>query len=183
VAALAGQGLVGAGKDNYPRTGDIYTFVVGFCEVEVDTGTGEVELKRYAAVTDCGTVMNPRSLGAQLHGGGVQGFGMARSQRWVFDPRWGIPFAHRFYTARPPGILDVPLAMQWGAVDLPDPNNPVGAKGVGEPPVGAGAGALLCAVQDALGDKVFQRTPIMTDTILEAIEGMETPYTALGTHT
>ena len=183
VGALAGQGLVGAARDNYPTSGNIYTFVVGFAEVEVDTETGEIEIKDYAAVTDCGTVLNPRSLAAQLHGGAVQGFGMARSQKWVFDPRWGIPFAHRFYTARPPGILDVPSSMKWGAVELPDENNPVGAKGVGEPPLGAGAGALLCAVQDALGDKVFQRTPIMTDTILSAVEGVETPYTVLGTHT
>ena len=181
--ALAGQGLVAAAKDNYQRAGDVYTFVLGFCEVEVDTETGEIDMKRYAAVTDCGTVMNPRSLGGQLHGGGVQGFGLARSQSWVYDPRWGIPFAHRFYTARPPGILDVPSEMQWEAVDLPDPNNPVGAKGVGEPPLGAGAAALLCAVQDALGDKVFQRTPIMTDTILNAIEGVERPYAEQGTHT
>ena len=123
-----GRAWSGRARDNYPRTGNVYTFVAGFCEVEVDADTGEVDMKRYEVVADCGTVMNPRSLGAQLHGGGVQGFGMARSQKWVFDPRWGIPFAHRFYTARPPGILDVPSEMKWAAVELPDTNNPVGSK-------------------------------------------------------
>ncbi len=183
VAAVAGQGLVGAARDNYPRSGSVYTFVAGFCEVEVDTDTGEIDIVKYDVVTDCGTVMNPRSLGAQLHGGGVQGFGMARSQKWVYDSQWGIPFAHRFYTARPPGILDVPSQMNWGAVELPDENNPVGSKGIGEPPLSAGSAALLCAVQDALGDKVFKRTPVMTDTILQALEGMEVPYVDQGTHT
>ena len=178
-AVVAGQGLVGAAKDTYGRAGNVYSFVVGFAEVEIDTETGMLEIKNYAAVTDCGTVLNPRSLGGQLHGGGIQGFGLARSQKWVYDPRWGIPFAHRFYTARPPGILDVPLEMDWGAVELPDPNSPVGAKGIGEPPLGAGAAALLCAVQDALGDKVFQQTPIMTDTILNALEGRSMPYSLL----
>ncbi len=182
--ALAGTGLLGAARDNYERAGDVYSFVAGFVEVEVDTETGSLEIKDYVAVTDCGTVMNPRSLGAQLHGGGVQGFGLARTQKWVYDPRWGIPFAHRFYTARPPGILDVPSAMRWGAVDIPDPLNPVGAKGIGEPPIGAGAAALLCAIQDALGDEVFNRTPIMTDTILSAIEDLpEADYTMRSNHT
>jgi CO/xanthine dehydrogenase Mo-binding subunit len=184
VTALAGSGLVGVGKDTYPRNGDVYSFVVAFAEVEVDTETGEAEIKSYAAVTDCGTVMNPRSLGAQLFGGGIQGFGLARSQKWVFDPRWGVPFAHRFYTARPPGILDVPLDLKWAAIDLPDPNNPVGAKGIGEPPLGAGAAAFLCALQDALGEEVFHRTPIMTDNVLSAIEGLPpASYTSLSNHT
>lgn len=169
---LVGRGLLGVGKDNYPRNGDVYTFVVSFAEVEVDTETGMSEIKRYVAVTDCGTVMNPRSLGGQLFGGGIQGFGMARSQKWVFDPKWGIPFANRFYTARPPSILDVPLDMDFGAVDLPDPNNPVGAKGVGEPPLGAGAAAYLCALQDAVGPEVFRRTPMMTDGVLSTLEGL-----------
>jgi CO/xanthine dehydrogenase Mo-binding subunit len=181
--ALAGQGLLGAARDNYPRGGDVYTFVLAFAEVEVDVETGVTEVKRYAAVTDCGTVMNPRSLGAQLHGGAVQGFGLARSQKWVYDPRWGIPFAHRFYTARPPSILDVPSEMQWGAVDLPDVNNPVGSKGVGEPPLCAGAAALLCAIQNAVPEADLRRLPIMTDNLLTALEGLDPQIPVLTAHT
>ncbi|HVS16843.1 MAG TPA: xanthine dehydrogenase family protein molybdopterin-binding subunit [Thermoanaerobaculia bacterium] len=181
--ALAGQGLLGAARDNYPRGGDVYTFVLAFAEVEVDVETGATEIKRYAAVTDCGTVMNPRSLAAQLHGGAVQGFGLARSQKWVYDPRWGIPFAHRFYTARPPSILDVPSEMQWGAVDKPDEHNPVGSKGVGEPPLCAGAAALLCAIQNAVPEADLRRLPIMTDTLLTAIEGLDPDVPVLTAHT
>jgi CO/xanthine dehydrogenase Mo-binding subunit len=74
--------------------------------------------------------------------------------------------------------------MDWGAVDKPDPLNPVGSKGIGEPPVGAGAAALLCALQDALGEDILKRTPVMTDNLLRAIEGMSEPsYTDRSRHT
>ena len=64
-------------------------------------------------------VLHPRSLGAQVLGGSIQGMGIAMSQKWVFDPVWGVSFAKRLYTARPPGILDVPIDMQWAAVETP----------------------------------------------------------------
>ncbi len=180
--ALAGQGLMGVAKDNYGREGGTWSFVVGFALVELDVETGQVDLKEYTAVADCGTVIHPRGLAAQLHGGGVQGFGIARSQKWVFDPQWGIPFAKRFYTARPPGILDVPLEMHWGAVEIPDPQTPVGAKGIGEPPVGAGSAAIASAIADALGGQYLCRTPLTNDMILAALEGREQPYRPLEIH-
>lgn len=182
VGKLAGQGLIGAARDNYPHEGNVYTFVMGFARVEIDVETGVLEIKDYAAVTDCGKVMNPRSLVAQLHGGGVQGFGMALGQKWVYDPQWGVPFAHRFYTARPPTMLDVPLEMKADYVNISDPQTPVGAKGIGEPPVGAGEASVICAIQDALGKAAFKRTPIMTDMILNAIEGNPEPFGTLTAH-
>ena len=60
---------MGVAKDNYPRDGDTYSFVVGFAEVEVDVETGKVTLVDYLGVGDVGTVVNPRSLPAQIHGG------------------------------------------------------------------------------------------------------------------
>ena len=79
-------------------------------------------------------------------------------------------------------MLDVPLEMDAAAVELPDPNTPVGAKGIGEPPIGAGAAALICAIQDALGGAAFNRTPIMTDMILEKVEGLQSPYGPLSVY-
>ena len=121
-AGLAGEGLVAAARDNYPRAGAVYTWVASFAQVELDIETGEVEIIDLASTTDCGTVMHPRSLAAQTNGGVFQGIGMAKGQRWVFDPKWGIPFTKRFYTARPPGILDVPLSPRFAAVNQPDPH-------------------------------------------------------------
>ncbi len=182
VANLAGQGLVAAAKDNYPREGGVQSWVVGFAEVELDTETGQVNIKKYTAVADCGTVLHPRSLGGQILGGSVQGMGIAMSQKWVFDPTWGVALAKRLYTARPPGILDVPIDMEWAAVDLPDPQNPVGPKGIGEPPVGAGSAALTSAIADALGGRCLCRTPLTPDVILAEIEGRPPAYGPLDLH-
>jgi CO/xanthine dehydrogenase Mo-binding subunit len=180
--ALAGQGLMGVARDNYSHEGGTWSFVVGFAQVELDVETGHVDIVDYVASTDCGVVVHPRSLAAQLHGGGIQGFGMARSQKWVFDPKWGVPFAHRLYTARPPGILDVPLEMDWVAVNEPDPQTPVGAKGIGEPPLGAGAAAITSAIADALGGRCLCRTPLTTDVILAELEGRQQPLGRLETN-
>ena len=182
VAGLAGEGLVVAARDNYPRAGAVYTWVASFAQVELDIETGEVEIIDLASTTDCGTVMHPRSLAAQTNGGVFQGIGMAKGQRWVFDPKWGIPFTKRFYTARPPGILDVPLSPRFAAVNQPDPHTPVGAKGIGEPPVGAGEAAYVCAVADAMGGLCLCRTPLTADMILAELEGRPRPYGLLDTH-
>jgi xanthine dehydrogenase molybdenum-binding subunit len=179
---LAGQGLMGVAKDNFGRSGSTYSWVVGFAVVEVDTETGGVEIKEYTGVADCGTVLHPRSLGAQILGGSVQGMGVAMSQRWVYDPKWGTPFAKRLYTARPPGILDVPLDMKWAAVEIPDPDTPIGAKGIGEPPMGAGAAAIASAVADALGGECLCRTPLTSDLILAHLEGRRPPFGPLDVH-
>lgn len=178
-AGLAGQGVMGAAKDNYGGEGDLWSFVVGIAKVEVDRETGAVALLHYTAVCDTGSVINPRGLKAQILGGGVQGFGLARSQKWVYDPKWGVPFTQRLYTAKPPSILDIPLEMEGAAVELPDPQNPVGAKGIGEAPFGAGVAAVLCAIQDAIGEFELKRSPMMTDLIINQLENQKQPITVL----
>jgi CO/xanthine dehydrogenase Mo-binding subunit len=170
VAQLAGQGLVVAARDTYPRDGVTHSYVVGFAEVEVDVETGKYHVLDYLAVGDVGTVLHPHSLGGQLLGGSLQGIGHAMSQKWVYDQHYGVALAKRFYQTRPPSILDAPTNMQWAAVDLPDPGNPVGVRGVGEPPVGAGFTAVLNAVANAVGHDIFRRFPVTSDMILTSLE-------------
>ena len=148
----------------------------------MDVETGRVDIVNYTAVADCGTVLHPRSLGGQILGGSIQGMGIAMSQKWVFDPVWGVSFAKRLYTARPPGILDVPIDMEWAAVEIPDPQTPVGAKGIGEPCVGAGSAALTSAIADALGGQCLCRTPLTADVLLAEIEGRPPAYGPLDLH-
>ena len=184
--ALAGLGLMGIAKDNFETGGRNMSYAIGFAEVEVDLETGGVELKDYKVSSDAGTILNPRTFAAQLHGGGVQGFGHARGQKWVYDRRWGLHVSKRFYSNRPPSILDVPheREMEWIAAGDPDPFSPLGARGIGEPSQGAGSGAVLCAVANALGeDGYFNRTPIMTDMILTKLDGLPEPHSRLATHT
>ena len=111
-------------------------------------------------MVDVGTVMHPNSLGGQVHGGGVQGFGHVRSQNSP-TTHYGAALANRLIN-KPPTIPDIAYEqpMRWAAVEIPDPTNPIGAKGIGEPAIGAGGGALICALADAVGDGLIRRTPV-----------------------
>jgi CO/xanthine dehydrogenase Mo-binding subunit len=169
-AALAGQGLMGVAKDAYPRDGTSISFVAAFAEVEMDVETGVYRILDYLCVADVGTVIHPNSLGGQILGRSILGIGHAIGQRWVYDQRYGVALARRFYQNKPPSILDVPVNMDWAAVELPDPESPVGARGIGEPPVAAGCAAVLNAISAAVGDEVFVRAPVQLDHILTALE-------------
>jgi CO/xanthine dehydrogenase Mo-binding subunit len=169
-AALAGLGLMGVAKDSYPRDGDTYSFVAGFAEVEVDLETGSTRLVDYLAVADVGTAVNPRSLHGQILGGINLGIGHARQQKWVYDPQYGVPLAKRFHHTKPLTILDIPATMHTEALGIADPETPTGARGVGEPPVGAGYGSVMNAIADAIGDESFRRAPVTADLILTFLE-------------
>jgi CO/xanthine dehydrogenase Mo-binding subunit len=181
-AALAGLGLMGVAKDTYPRDGATYSFVIGFAEVEVDVETGKVTLVDYLGVGDVGTVINPRSLLAQIKGGSCLGIAHALVQKSVVDPQYGHSLTTRFHYSKPLTILDVPVEMQAVALDMPDPETPVGARGVGEPPVGAGYGAVMNAIADAVGDEVFRRSPVTADVILMSLEHGRRMHVPLRAH-
>ena len=181
VAALAGRGLVVAARDNYGRDGSTFSYVASFAEVEVDVETGAYYIVDFLAYADVGTVIHPAALGGQVLGRSTLGIGHAIGQKWVFDRHYGEMVSKRFYQNKPPTILDVPVTMQWGALDIPDPETPVGARGIGEPPVGGGCASILNALSDALGDEIFQRAPVNLDTILTSLEAgrpMQQPLTA-----
>jgi len=170
VAAVAGQGLVSAAHDNYPRDGMTHSFVASFAEIEVDVETGKYYIVDFLACADVGTVIHPRVLGGQVLGRSTLGIGHAIGQKWVFDPHYGVMVSKRFHHNKPPTILDVPVNMRWSALNIPDPETPVGAKGIGEPPVGGGCASILNALSDALGDEIFRRAPVNADTILTSLE-------------
>jgi CO/xanthine dehydrogenase Mo-binding subunit len=181
IAALAGQGLLAAAKDNYPRDGATHSYVASFAEVEVDVETGHYHIVDFLAYADVGSVIHPDALGGQILGRSTLGIGHAIGQKWVFDPHYGVMVSRRFHHTKPPTIMDVPVNMQWEALDIPDPETPVGARGVGEPPVGGGCASILNALSDALGDDVFQRAPVNADTILTSLEAgrpMQLPLVA-----
>ncbi|HEX4804034.1 MAG TPA: molybdopterin cofactor-binding domain-containing protein, partial [Myxococcaceae bacterium] len=181
VAALAGKGLLAVARDNYPRDGVTHSYVASFAEVEVDVETGKYYIVDFLAYADVGTVIHPQALGGQVLGRSILGIGHAIGQKWVFDPHYGIMVSKRFHHNKPPTILDIPDNMQWGALDIPDPETPVGARGIGEPPVPGGCASILNALSDALGDEVFQRAPVNADTILASLEAgrpVQHPLTA-----
>ena len=167
--ALAGQGLMGVGKDTYPHDGATFSYVASFAEVEVDLETGKYYILDFLASTDAGTIVHPASFGGQALGRSMLGIGHAIGQKWAYDPHYGVALAKRFYNSKPPTILDAPANMQWAALDIPDPETPVGARGIGEPPVGGGCSSILNALTDALGDEVIRRAPVSADQILASL--------------
>ena len=183
VAGLAGTGLVGVAKDNLKMGNHIPTLAASFMMIELDTETGAFEILEYVGTTDCGTVVHPMGLTTQLRGGAVMGIGMASKERPVYDPKNGLPANVTLYQCKPPSYLDVPANMEVAAVDKPDPDNPMGIKGAGEPPMGAAASALLCAISDALGGHYFNRTPVMTDMIINAAAGLPQSFKPLQVNT
>ena len=78
--------------------------------------------------------------------------------------------SRRFHHTKPLSILDIPANMPTVALGLADPETPVGARGVGEPPVGAGYGAVMNAIADAVGVDVFRRAPVTADIVLMSLE-------------
>jgi Molybdopterin-binding domain of aldehyde dehydrogenase len=145
------------------------------------SGRGSMQTEPFISdtVADVGTVIHPRNLGGQILGGVMLGLGHAYGQHWVYDQQYGLPLAKRFYNSKPATILDAPAHMQWAALDLPDPETPVGARGVGESPVGAGFGAIVNAIAAALGDEIFRRAPVTADKILMALEAGRPMHEAL----
>jgi len=123
VAALAGQGLVAAAKDNYPRDGSTFSYVASFAEVEVDVETGKYYILDFLASADVGTVIIPEPGRPGARPVDARHW-HAIGQKWVFDPQYGEMLSKRFHHNKPPTILDVPVDMQWTALDIPDPETP-----------------------------------------------------------
>jgi xanthine dehydrogenase molybdenum-binding subunit len=98
------------------------------------------------------------------------GFGLASAERYIYDPAYGRPNATGLYQSKPPTYLDVPVKLASLAVEgAHDPQNPVGAKGVGEPIQGSASSAYLSAVSDALDGHMFNRVPVVADMIVNVV--------------
>ena len=132
----------------YDPTNFTFPFGTHAAVVKVDPDTGQVELRRYVAVDDCGRVINPLIVDGQVHGGLVQGIAQALHEGAVYSPEgqlltgsmadYAVPRARmfpRFVTER---------------TVTPSPHNPIGVKGVGETGTIASTPAVVNAVMDAL---------------------------------
>jgi len=182
VQGVAGTGLVGVSKDNLEQDGVIPGLACAFVEIELDLETGRYEIVDYVGIAECGTVLHPQGLAQQMKGGAVWGMGMAGLERHVYDPQNGLPANVGYHQCRVPTYLDVPSVTQSGAVDLPDPQNPFGARGIGEPAMGCSVAALTSAITDALDGHNFGRTPVSPDMVVNHVAGLEQSYKPLQTN-
>ena len=182
VQNLAGSGLIGVAKDNLPREGTVPGLAVAFVEIELDLDTGKYDILDYVGIAECGTVVHPKGLAQQMKGGAVWGMGMAGLERHVYDPQNGLPANVGYYGCRVPTYMDVPSVTRTDAVDKPDPANPFGARGIGEPAMGCSVAALTSAISDALDGHSFGRTPISRDMIVNHVAGLDQSFKPLQTN-
>ncbi|MEC7606480.1 MAG: molybdopterin cofactor-binding domain-containing protein, partial [Pseudomonadota bacterium] len=171
VQGLSGSGLVGVAKDNIPGVGQPPGNVIGFMEIELDIDTGKYEIVDYASVADCGTVVHPKNFENAMRGGAVWGVGLSGLEKHVYDPQNGLPANTGLYQCKPPTNMDVPVDTIAQGVNIPDPQNPTGGRGIGEPTQGAAAAALSSALRDALGGHLFNTAPVTTDMIIDHLAG------------
>lgn len=169
VEGLSGSGLIGVAKDTLPKQGTAPGMCIAFAEIELDLETGKYDIVDYTAVGEVGTIVHPMGYRQAMNGGGVWGFGMAGFERHVYDPQNGLPANTGLYQSKPPTYLDVPLHMTSAAVDKADPQNPIGARGVGEPAQGCAVAAVMSAISDALDGHLFNRTPVTPDMIVNHV--------------
>ena len=135
-------------------------------DVEVDPGTGKVEVLRYTAAQDVGTAIHPAYVEGQVQGGVAQGVGMALMEEYVYDEQGSMTNAS-LLDYRMPTALDLP-DIETILVEVPNPGHPYGVRGVGEVPIVPPLAAVANAIYDATGVRVHE-LPASPTRLLEAM--------------
>ncbi len=144
---------------------------VQFAEVEVDTETGFVKVKKILVVQDCGLVVNRLTAESQVNGGVITGLGYALYEQRVMDAQTGVCLNPNFETYKLPGAADIP-DIEIVLLDMPER----GVIGLGEPVVIPTASAVANAVANAIGVRI-NSLPITPDKVLAAL-GLVPPRAA-----
>jgi carbon-monoxide dehydrogenase large subunit/6-hydroxypseudooxynicotine dehydrogenase subunit gamma len=127
-----------------------YPYGVHIAVVDVDPGTGAVQVLRYLVAYEVGRAINPALVAGQLRGGAAQGIGGALLEEFCYDEN-GQPQSATFMDYRMPTAAEVPPIDVLITQDSPAPGNPLGVRGAGEGGVSAAGAVLASAVRDALG--------------------------------
>jgi xanthine dehydrogenase molybdenum-binding subunit len=144
------------------------SFAAHFAEVEVDAWTGHVQITRYVAAHDCGTILNRLTAESQVKGGVMQGIGMALTEELLIDPLTATPINPNYRDAKVPTHLEAP-EVEVIFIENSDPYGVFGGKVVGEPPITAVVATVANAIFNATG-KRFKVLPITPDKILQAVQ-------------
>jgi CO/xanthine dehydrogenase Mo-binding subunit len=161
--------LVGmASRGPNPEDRAIVPFAAQFCEVEVNTRTGEVEILRFLGAHDSGRVMNRLTYDSQVFGGITMGIGFAMTEARVLDAKQTGKMVNKsWHDYKLPTAMDVPADMISLPMEIPDDvANTTGAKGLGEPVTIPTAAALANAVYHATGVRVTE-TPMTPITLCQ----------------
>jgi carbon-monoxide dehydrogenase large subunit len=134
--------------DYYDPPNLTYPFGSYICVVDIDRGTGQVKVRRFVAVDDCGVRINPMIVEGQIHGGLTMGFAPALLEEIVYDENGNI-LNPNFSDYLLPTAIETPK-WETGETVTPSPHHPIGAKGVGESATVGAPAAITNAVVDAL---------------------------------
>src|SRR5579883_2926501 len=137
-----------AATDYYEPPNLTFPFGSYICVVDVDRGTGEVKIRRFVAVDDCGNIINPMIVEGQIEGGLTMGMAPALLEGIVYDEN-GQNLTGTFADYLLPTAVESPK-WELGKTVTPSPHHPIGAKGVGESPTVGAPPAIANAVVDAL---------------------------------
>jgi carbon-monoxide dehydrogenase large subunit len=145
------------------------------CVVDIDPGTAVVTVRRFVAVDDCGTRINPMIIEGQIHGGLTDGVGMALMEMIAFDES-GNCLGGSFMDYLLPTALEVP-DWETGFTVTPSPHHPIGAKGVGESATVGSPPAVVNAVVDALKPFGIRHAdmPLTPSRVWDAMQGRPQP--------
>jgi xanthine dehydrogenase YagR molybdenum-binding subunit len=148
--------VVGVGyRGPNPKGKTVCPFAAQFCEVEVNTRTGEVKVMRFLGAHDSGRVMNRLTYDNQVFGGITMGIGFGMTEERVLDRNTGKMVNLNLHDYKVPTALDVPADMASVPIDLHDYEaNTTAAKGLGEPVTIPTAAAIANAVYNATGVRV-----------------------------
>lgn len=147
-------------------------FTAQLVEVEIDPETGELDVLSNVVFQDVGRALSPPLVEAQIHGGAAQGLSWAFLEDMSFDES-GQLNAGNLSSYLLPDATQVPV-IEAVMLDNPAPQGPLGARGVGEPPITAGPGAVANAVRDAAGVRVLD-LPLTPERIWRAIHNGRPP--------
>jgi CO/xanthine dehydrogenase Mo-binding subunit len=144
-----------------------YTYGAHAAEVEVDTETGEVKVLKYAACHDVGRAINPMRVEGQIQGAAMQGLGYALTEDLAIEE--GYVQASLFANYLIPNACDFP-DVQVAIIESGEGKGPLGARGIGEPPIGNVAATIAGAIHDATGARPT-RLPMTPERVLALLDG------------
>jgi CO/xanthine dehydrogenase Mo-binding subunit len=153
-------------ETGYSAPNFAYAFVAQAAEVEVDTETGHVRVKRFVSADDVGQAINPALVEGQVEGAVIQAQGYAIMEDW--KTKDGRVLTDQLSTYLIPTIWDIPDKVETVLVEVPDPNGPWGARGLGELPFLTVAPAIGAAIHDATGVWVDE-FPFTPERVLRAL--------------
>ena len=165
--ARTGGPIIGRASVNAGAVGAVGNAFATVCvDVEVDPDTGKVSILRCTITQDVGRAIHPSYVEGQLQGGVVQGLGWALNEEYFYDSR-GTLRNSGLLDYRMPTCLDLPM-IETVLVEVPNPNHPLGVRGVGEVSIVPPMAAVANAIYQAVGVRMTE-LPMSPPRVLKAI--------------